>query len=259
MSDTITGAKRRRGTVRGRLTRIERDIATLEAKEGLTPADQRKVKRLKEQVKETDREYEERHVQVLDFINEEDKETLDSEEAVFEKHVDRVSDILERLEQLKEPAITTEPVTIPTPSVDSARPGSIIDGSEPASGSMKTQKRLRHLRSRIEKAYGTVRKLEPTPDLDVCLVEKMKGDIDGLTKKLSDIVEDILSLPEDDPTSLDETSSMEDELGSMKLKLIKLEHDREHRIVEDVSASPRVRLPKTNFPRQTFQRSTERF
>ena len=95
MSDTIIGAKRRRGTVRGRLTRIERDIATLETKEGLTPADQRKVKRLKEQVKETDREYEERHVQVLDFIKEEDKETLDSEEAIFEKHVDRVSDILE--------------------------------------------------------------------------------------------------------------------------------------------------------------------
>ena len=36
----------------------------------------------------------------------------------------------------------------------------------------------------------------------------------------------------------------------MKLKLIKLEHNREHRIVEDVSASPRsrVRLPKISIP-----------
>ena len=41
---------------------------------------------------------------------------------------------------------------------------------------------------------------------------------------------------------------MEDELGNMNLKLIKLEHNREHQIVEDVSASPGVRLPKISIP-----------
>ena len=34
--------------------------------------------------------------------------------------------------------------------------------------------------------------------MDICLVKKMEKDVDMLTKKLSDIVEDMLSLPEDD-------------------------------------------------------------
>ena len=79
----------------------------------------------------------------------------------------------------------------------------------------------------------------------------MKKDVDMLTNKLSDIVEDILSLPEDDTASLNEATSMEDELGSMTLKLIKLTHDREkrdHRTTDEASASPGVRLPKISTP-----------
>ena len=68
MSDTIASARRRRGTVRGRLTRTEWDIEKLEEKETLSPADRRKVKRLKDQVKENDREFEQRHIEVLNFI-----------------------------------------------------------------------------------------------------------------------------------------------------------------------------------------------
>ena len=60
----------------------------------------------------------------------------------------------------------------------------------------------------------------PTPDLDVCLVKKLKMDIDILMKRLSNIVEDILSLPEDDTASLKEAASVEDELGNMTLKLL---------------------------------------
>ena len=72
-----------------------------------------------------------------------------------------------------------------------------------------------------------------------------------LTRKLSNIVEDILSLPEDDTASLNEATSMEDELGSLTLKLIKLTHDqekREHRTTDEASASPGVRLPKISIP-----------
>ena len=48
---------------------------------------------MKEQVKEIDIEFEARHVQVLDFIKEDDKDALDSEEAQFDVHVNRVADI----------------------------------------------------------------------------------------------------------------------------------------------------------------------
>ena len=68
MADTIASAKRRRGTVRARLTRMEKDIGKLEDKEELTPSDGKKIGLLKELAKEHDREFEERHVEVLNFI-----------------------------------------------------------------------------------------------------------------------------------------------------------------------------------------------
>ena len=66
--------------------------------------------RLKDQVKEHDNEFEKRHMEVLDFIEEEDRTTLDAEEKVFDEHVNRVSDIMERLEKLEDLGAATEPV-----------------------------------------------------------------------------------------------------------------------------------------------------
>ena len=135
MADTIANVRRRRGTVRGRLTPIERDISSLEEKETLTPSERRKIKRLKDQVKEHDQEFERRHMDVLDFIEEEDQVTLNSEGEVFDEQVNRVSDIMERLEKLEEPVATTEPM----------RPHVSIDTREAASWSMRNQKRLKYL------------------------------------------------------------------------------------------------------------------
>ena len=78
--NTVVSARRRRGMLRGRLTRIERDIATLEGKEDLTHQDRRKVERLLEQLKDNDSNFEQRHLEVLSFIQEEDQETLTQEE-----------------------------------------------------------------------------------------------------------------------------------------------------------------------------------
>ena len=93
--------------MRTRLTKIERDISTLEEKESLAPPDQRKVKRLKEQVKEIDWDFEQRHLEVLNFIESEDRTTLDSEEKIFDEHVNCVSDLIEWLEEL---AVTESPL-----------------------------------------------------------------------------------------------------------------------------------------------------
>ena len=79
---TIASARRHRGAVHGRLTRIERDISKLEGKVSLGPSDQGKIKSLMEQIKEDDKEFEQRHLEVLNFIKEEDQETLHAEETV---------------------------------------------------------------------------------------------------------------------------------------------------------------------------------
>ena len=146
-------------------------------------------------------------------------------------------DIIERLEQLEDLVATTKPL----------RPHAANNQQEVTCRSMRNQKRLRYLKAGIDKAFGMVRFLEPMPDLDVCLVEKSKKDIDVWMKRLSNIVEDILSLPEDDTASLNEAASMEDELRNMTLKLIKLSHNQEHRIMEEVTSSG-LRLPKISIP-----------
>ena len=61
-------------------------------------------------------------------------------------------------------------------------------------------------------------------------------------------MEDIWALQEDDTASLNEAASIEDELGNLTLKLIKLPHDREkqeHQTSEEASG---VRLPKVSIP-----------
>ena len=79
----------------------------MEEKETLTPSERRKIKRLKDQVKEHDQEFEKRHMEVLDFIEEEDRTALQTEEKVLDVHMNRVSDVMARREKLEELVATT--------------------------------------------------------------------------------------------------------------------------------------------------------
>ena len=75
------------------LLESKRDIAKLEGKTELVPSDQRKIKRLMEQVKEDDKEFEERHLEVINFIHEGDQDSLDAEESVSDEHGNRVMEL----------------------------------------------------------------------------------------------------------------------------------------------------------------------
>ena len=61
MVDTIASAKH------AFLTQMEKDIGKLEEKEELIPSDGKKITCLKKLAKEHDRDFEERHVEVLNF------------------------------------------------------------------------------------------------------------------------------------------------------------------------------------------------
>ena len=80
----------------------------MEEKEKLSPLDGKKIRCLKELAKEYDCEFEECHVEVLNFIEAED--SLESKEAVFDEHMDRVMEFIEQLEHLEDLIRTTEPV-----------------------------------------------------------------------------------------------------------------------------------------------------
>ena len=58
------------------------------AERGINTLGRKKIRRLKELAKEHDREFEERHVEVLNFIAAEDTAALETEGAIFDEHVD---------------------------------------------------------------------------------------------------------------------------------------------------------------------------
>ena len=102
MSETsIKTARKQQGAVRACLTWVERDIAKLEVKSELASSDQWKIKRLLDQVKEDDKEFEQWHLEVLDFMDEEDQDSLEAEESICDEHGNRIMELLERLEQLE--------------------------------------------------------------------------------------------------------------------------------------------------------------
>ena len=72
--------------VRACLTQVERDIAKLEGKSELASSDQRQIKSLIEQVIEDNKEFEQQHLEVLDFIDKEDQDSLEAEESICDKH-----------------------------------------------------------------------------------------------------------------------------------------------------------------------------
>ena len=70
---------------------------------------------MREQVKNIDGDCEQQHLEVLNFIESEDRINLDSEEKIFDEHVNRVSDLIERLEEI---AVTESPVAMPAVMAD---------------------------------------------------------------------------------------------------------------------------------------------
>ena len=174
----LASAKRRRGTVRARLTRIGKDIGKLE-KEELTPLDVKKIRRLKELAKEHDRDYEERHVEVLDFIAAEDSAALEVEEAVFGEHVDRITNFIERLEQLEDKVGTTEPVM----------PHASDKGEGRAE--VRTISEAEHLSRRLSLVHDALTKVKRVvleeKETDMCLLESHEDRLKSIDADLQAI------------------------------------------------------------------------
>ena len=113
----------------------------------------------------------------------------------------------------------SELVTIPEPT-EALAPSLAKDSSEASRGLMNIRMRLDFLERNIDNIATSVRTLEPTPDLDVFLMEQLTKDVNILTKRLSDIVDDLLSPSVEDSESLEQALSFEDTFQTLSLKLI---------------------------------------
>ena len=131
------------------------------------------------------------HYAVVEQIEEE--QDLTEEQTVLDEFEEKLEELIDRLSEL---------VTIPEPT-EAHTPSLAKDSSEASKGLMKVRKRLDFLERNIDKTATSVRRLKPKPDLDDFLVEQLTKDVNVLTNRLSDIVDDLLSLSEEDSESLD--------------------------------------------------------
>ena len=202
---TVRTARRRRGAVRARLTRVEKDIAKLEGKTELVSSDQRKIKRLMEQVKEDDKEFEERHLEVLNFIDEGDQDSLDAEESVSDEHGNRVMESLERLEQLE----TVEESVSFTTATDPSR---------------NFLRRLQYLGKERDENIASTRSLPSEPEaLTRLRLQNCQEDISALNAQLSGLVGEILSSTGGDTSALmDNVTSIKRDLSNQDFEVRRL-------------------------------------
>ena len=233
MSDNITSVRRRRGIIRGRLTRIERDIADLEHKEELADQDQRKVERLLEQIKDNDASFETRHLEVLDLIKEDDEDTLKQEEEVFDEHVNRVAELTGRLERLNIPGEVTA-----TRSTTAA--------PDPSG---KLAKRLKFLEQQGEAiAKSTRSPPSGTEDHPKLWLQKCQKDIGLLTAQLFAITGEILAMPEEDTALLTNVTSIQGSLSELDFEIVRQLYLLQDTKPSEVPLEPTVELPKISVP-----------
>ena len=222
----------------------------MEEIEELTPSD-RKIRRLKELAKEHVREFEERHVDVLSFIVAGDSAALKTEETVFDEHVDRVTDFIERLEQLEDKVGTTEPVM----------PHASYKGDGRARAEVRSIFEAEHLSRRWSQVHDSLAKVKRVvlekKETDMCLLESHEDRLKSINTDLMDIKRDVLLI--DDYESLaGKADGLEVAVFELRvaikclLKTIKAES-----AVDKDKGRSGVKLPNISVP--TFPRLTYKF
>ena len=109
-------AKRWRGVVRAWITRLEHRVDAYEIKEDLTHADRLAIQRLIKKFETLDTEFRQHHYTIVELL---DDEAVDEEQAALDDHDEKVTDLVDRLQQL-----VSEPKEAVSPSgpVDPSKP-----------------------------------------------------------------------------------------------------------------------------------------
>ena len=189
------------------------------------------------QVKEIDANFETRHLEVLDLIEDEDQDTLKQEEEVFDEHVNKVVELVERLEQMNVPRkVTATWSTTATPD---------------SSGKLAKQLKLLE---RQGDAIATSTRSPPlgTEDHPKLWLQKCQKDIGLLRAQLAVIIEEILAMPDEDAALLADATSIQGNLSEFDFEIVRRLYLLEDTKATELPLEPTVELPKISVP--TFDR-----
>ena len=93
----LASTKKRRGVVRSSITRLEHHVDTFETKEELTHADRLAVQCLNKKFEILDAGFHQHHYTIVEMLED---EAMEEEQASLDDHDKRVTDFIERLQQL---------------------------------------------------------------------------------------------------------------------------------------------------------------
>lgn len=232
----LSRAKRRRGAARASVTRLNESVDKLEAKSELTRTDRLMVSRLVKKLEDWDAEFRKHHDVILD-LTEEDTTAIEREQAIFDEHDEKVTQLSLRLQVLG--------------LEDSeARPPSTSD----ADTSQHLEKRLRYISDTLETIRDSVSHLVTGRGFDDCLLQVSEKRVDKLTSELSDVTRDILCTKDDERSLMAEEATIEKELFALNLKINRLRQEQ-LKFLESESVPKEtkvyttgVKLPKISVP-----------
>ena len=219
-------AKRRRGVAISSITRLEKHVIELEAKEKLSHKDEVAIKGFIKRLENLDADFKGYHCNVIDLV-EEDEAVLLEEQAKLDDHEDRVTDLMSRLLEL---GVGDEKIV--TPSV--------------AGSSKPLEKRLGSLANEVRTINGKISSLAPGPDFDLCLAQHLAESISELKSELVDISRGLSLLESDDTTLSEWALRIKESLSDLGLRLKRLQFDQ-------ASGTPSagvsgIKLPKLEVP-----------
>ena len=219
----ISSQRKRRGVVRGSITRLQTKIRGLEARldDPDTPAHGR---RILQKLSELDSDFKTQHFALIDLI--EKDEDLEREQEILDRHDEEIAQLVITVERLLSACAAP-------PTIDS-------------NGKRLVLRKLERLKRNLQTVTDAVDGVEPDA-IDVCFLQQLEDDLIGYKMELREAHSDLLALSIDElDDSYEIQSSLESIVFDTSLKIRKLLHVEGNKPQQQDGRG--VKLPKISVP-----------
>ena len=220
MSNELRSVRRKRGVVRGQVTRIRTRLSQLRKETDDPQTVLTHARRMASRLDELDTEFKKHHFTLVELIEKEDD--VDSEQIVLDEHEDIVADLTIQVEQL---------ITFCNTKPD--------ERGETAS---ILYRKLAHVEKRID---SVGRAMDDEESTERCAIEQCRDQVSDCKEELSKVRNEFLTLQIDDSDELcHQQTRLEEGILVLDLKIRKLLQP----VITDSKDSNNVRLPKLEIP-----------
>ena len=231
MSGEISSRRRKRGAIRGSITRLQTNIIELQSNPG-RPDTPFHAQRIADKIKDLDNDFKTHHLSIIELVDNE--EVLAEEQTISGDHDDIIAEMAVVVERLL--------------SSSESSPSEAHSIAEKAT----VNRRLMHLQRLVETVAERIAEIEDPADTDICLLEQLEGDVVQRKQELSAISRELFALDVEESDTLVELQlRLETRLSEASLHTRKLLHTKREADASLRTSRPRpgVKLPKIDVPK----------